>query len=558
MSKKLNIEPRVRSLVSYLNDIENGILKVPAFQRDYEWTRDNIKELFDSIKNSYPIGSILLWKPDETIGDDKATIGSYYTSKTTVDKTYILDGYQRLSTLFGCLTNPEKTSLKKDLKEWKEKFNLYYDLEEGVFIYIRPNTIPEPYQIPVYILMNSSDFRQYTRKEFEKVNDESKIDNYYDKADSLSRAFLDYQIACVDIKNASINEAVDIFSRVNSKGLPISLDWMANALSIKQGFTFSDEIDSLIEDLKQYNFQKIDRGVIFRCIQSSFGKLYIDNSKIETLAKRSDFATITKATIPKIKEAIRFIYEELLVLDSKLLPYNIQLIFIMDFFKKFENPTPEQKRKLKEWFWITTYSNYFTIYSLANQRRAYYHFHNYLDGIEKSPVYNDKPNINFSVAELPEKATLGSVRVKAMALFLLNVYNSIKQSSEFSNQSITIDNFMQIDANSIDSFELQKLFFNHFEPENLIPIFSSADKNSHKLWHNKKDLSFLLDSLFQGDYDIFITAEMCNEYRKNLKNRNIEILKLRKTEIMKFEKKFISSLGLYYSYFDFDDEFISG
>ena len=87
---KLSIEPRVRNLTSYLDDIENGLLQIPSFQRDFVWTRDKIKELFDSIKNRYPIGSVLLWKPGQQIGDDKKTIGSYYTPKEKKEKVYYI------------------------------------------------------------------------------------------------------------------------------------------------------------------------------------------------------------------------------------------------------------------------------------------------------------------------------------------------------------------------------------------------------------------------------------------------------------------------------------
>ncbi len=529
MSVKLNIEPRVRSLVSYLSDIEAGIVQIPAFQRDYVWDRDDIKDLFDSIKNRYPIGSILFWKPDITIGVNKKTIGSYYIPQFAKESIYILDGFQRLSTLFGCLTNPNKSSLTKDSKEWETFFKLYYDLEEETFIYVRAKTQAQPFQVPVYVLMNSSDFRQFARREFEKIHNEDKIEKYYDKADNISRALLDYQIASIDINNATIEEAVEIFSRVNSKGEEISFDWMANALSIKEGFRFGDEIDGVIEDLKKYNFDGIDRNVIFRCIQSSFGKLYIDNPKIEVLAKRPDFSKVTRETLPKILEAVKFLFEELLVLDNKLLPYNIQLIFIMDFFKRFSNPTDEQKGKLKDWFWITTYSNYFTIYSLANQRRAYEHFHQYLDGFIEFPVYNDKPNLKFTTTEFPEKMTMGSVRAKALTLFLLNTSND----------------FNSVNSNEVLAYKMQKIYTLNSNAENFVPIvqFSAKefDNENWKLYKNK-NLSYLLEQKFDSfeNRKFFITNEM---YFNQSESSNLNI---RKGLIQRAEQQFVENLGMEY------------
>jgi len=540
MSKKLSIEPRVRSLLSYLEDIENGLLQIPSFQRDYVWNRDNIKDLFDSIKNRYPVGSILLWKPGEQIGNDKESIGSYYTPKNNSEKVYILDGFQRLSTLFGCLTNPEKTSLKRNTDEWNELYPLYYDLEEESFIYIRPKSQPFPYQVPIYALINSSDFRQFARHEFEKIPNETTIETYYDRADQLSRVLLEYQIASVDINNADISEAVEIFSRVNSKGQSISFDWMANALSIKEGFRFGSEIDNLVEEIKVYNFGKIDRNILFRCIQSSFGKLYIDNTKIEVLAKREDFAAVTQYSLPKIKEAIQFLYEELLVLDNKLLPYNIQLIFIMDFFKKFENPNNTEKEKLKKWFWITTYSNYFTNYSLANQRKAYYHFQDFLNGKEPEPVYNDKPNLKFAVADFPDKIVMGSVRAKALTLFLLNYSN----------------NFVPVKPENVIGFKLNKLLppiiekngYFHFiddfaSAENTVPLIEFTHDFDSVI--KSKDLSNWLSKKNEGKYDqYFVNDKMRDDYQ-NLEFK--EVLKERAEIVQMAEAKFIWDLDLEYS-----------
>ena len=50
-----------------VRDIADNKIGIPAFQRSFVWNREQVKELFDSIKKGYPIGSILLWnKKDGT------------------------------------------------------------------------------------------------------------------------------------------------------------------------------------------------------------------------------------------------------------------------------------------------------------------------------------------------------------------------------------------------------------------------------------------------------------------------------------------------------------
>lgn len=535
---RLNIETKVRSLQSILLDIKNGSIHIPSFQRDYVWSRDDIKNLFDSIKRKYPIGAVLFWSPDNDLGGFKEKIGSYYVAKKTINLTYILDGYQRLSTLFGCLSNPERIDLKRDFGEWKEFFELYFDLDEDVFTYLRNNVEPKPYQIPVYLLMNSSDFRKYARQNFEQINDESLINKYYDRADDLSRTFSDYQIALVDISNATIEEAVEIFSRVNSKGQDISYDWMANALSYSQTFSFKEVIDELIENLSIYNYSSIERNIIFRCIQSSFGQLYIDNTDIEYLAKRSDFKDVTLNTIPYIKKAVEFLYEELLVFEPKLIPYNIQLIFVMEFFRQIKSPTLTQIDELKRWFWFTSYSNYFTIYSLSNQRKAYEHFIEFLKGKINNAIYLDS-KIKFTTASFPQKLSLGSVRSKTLLLFLLNYSN----------------NFRSVDHRKVYGYILEHLFPGNIkEISNIIPIFLTKESIglNRKVHKNNFLRSLLEESLFNIDNDLgryFLNANY-SSILNNSDSNIIFILKERLHEIIKAEKLFVSELGL--DYFEID------
>ena len=65
---RTQIQTQIRSLSSLLENLRDGIIQVPPFQREFVWTRKQIVELFDSIRNSYPIGSILLWRPRTSPG----------------------------------------------------------------------------------------------------------------------------------------------------------------------------------------------------------------------------------------------------------------------------------------------------------------------------------------------------------------------------------------------------------------------------------------------------------------------------------------------------------
>lgn len=550
INSKLNIDTRVRSLKSYLQDFERGVIHIPSFQRDFLWESDDIKELFDSIKNNYPIGSILFWTPlerYEEFSSDSSKIGPYSIplnkeTKNNDDKLiFILDGFQRLSCLFGCLVNPDKTPLVCDKKLLREKFSLYYDLEEEKFIYLRQNAEKSkiPYQVPVYLFANSFDFRQYSRKEFKNIEDENKIELYLERADALGQIFTEYQIASVDIKNATIEEAVEIFRRVNEKGLPLSKDWIVSALTNKDGFRLASEIDSLLEELKLYRFETIKRDIVFQCIQNSFGNIYFDN-KIEDLVKKPNFEDVTRMALKSTLKAIKFLSEYLLVFNNKLLPYNSQLIFLVPFFNHIgeKELSETQIIKLKKWFWTTSYSNYFTIYSLSNQRKAHNQFQKFIQDENEDPIYIDRPNIQFETEIFPSRVTLNSVRAKSLVLFMVNYAQNIK----------TV-NTQKVDNQTIEDFEMDNLFsYSKKEnpSENLLPIIVERKEENSKIIINSiskekkpKNYEFLLKE-YSCYENLFISEKMQTTYKNNLSKESI--LVMRKELIIEAEENFVRDL----------------
>lgn len=518
MNKSINIETQIRSLTKVLDDLRQGIIQVPPFQREFVWERSNIRELFDSIKNNYPIGSILLWKPREHKAWQSRKIGSYTLPDCDGQQIYVLDGYQRLSSLFGCLTNPEKAGLVYDEKLRRDYFDLYYDLEDESFIYMGGRE-PKPSQLPVYILMSTMDFRRHSRKYIEPYSNEEEMETYLNRADAFSRSLVDYKVAVIEVTNAELDDAVDIFSRINSKGTEISPDWMVNALAYRHDFSFALEIDNLKDRLRRYNFSGISRTALFRCYQSAFDdKMYIDQANIEKLAKRDDFVETVKETTPYIEKAVRFLFQELNVIDYKLLPYNTQLIFLMTFFKKVASPTPAQIAALKNWFWVTSYSNYFTIYSLSNQRRAFDHFVDFIRGFHNDMVYMDATKQAFTTLSFPDKVSLASVRCRSLLLFELQYYRSIMGTMPQRR-----------------GLNLQKLTVKEEgTPANIVAYMGSERKVRWSLLDN-----LYMKSEDEMMYKAFMLPRGCFDMNQTLERR--------RQMLVEKEKEFVEKLGLKYS-----------
>ncbi len=504
---RTQIQNQIRSLSSMIENIREGVYQVPPFQRKFVWKREQIQDLFDSISKGYPIGSILLWRPNTKPqwGENRLVGGFYLPCKQPV--SYVLDGYQRLATLFGCLTNPHTAGIPYDPAVRNDKFNLHYDLKTEKFLYCQPAK-NKPWQIPVYLLSSTSEFRKYIRNILEPaVPDNEQLDKYLDRADAFAAILADYKLSVIEVEGATLEDAVNIFSRINSKGTGITDDWKVNALSFNSGFNFSEEVAQVIDNLRQYNFHNVPSETIFRCYQSAFDdRLYIDTD-IETISRRGDFESVVKEMSPAIIKAVDFLYNRLNVIDHKLLPYTAQLVFLSVFFMRMPSPTTIHLDDMERWFWITTYSNYFTASSLSIQRKAFEHLLEYIEGWSDDPLYEEMPQKSVKVKPWPEKFKLSSARCTALALFQLKM---IKESGVHVNPLAT-------------SLTVKKIF-KHIDtwPENLMITFADPKSKTQHPY------------CVPIDTQLFAIEDIDNE------------LAMRKYKLQALERGFVESLGLSY------------
>lgn len=534
---KINVRPDKDRLINLINDIKKGKIVVPNFQRDIVWSIKQRLELFDSISKGFPIGSLLFWNPEKDDFGFNNKIGPYTLDLQTNKYSYIIDGYQRITTLFSALNNPYESSNNKIDNEILDEFIVHYNLEDQEFFHFRKtrnNTI-DASSIPLYVLVDTFEFLTFT-KQIQEEFDENTSNLYINRAKKLATSLLDYEIAFVNIIGGSIQDAVEIFSRINSKGSDMSPMWMISALTYEDGengFKFSDEIEDLKLELKQFNFNELKTEIILQCIESSTGKIYFD-VRTESLPKRKDFKELSQSTFENIFQAVDFLYTRANVLNLNLLPYNLQLIFITEFFRLVDNPTENQLNELEKWFWQTTYSSCFSIYSLSKQRRAFNRFKEFCKGQIDTPLYKASRSDKFEVVEFPNKIYYGSVRSKALALFLIkNVFdNSFIDEYDF-------DEFYTFRREDKDSV----LMFPKFKGLNYNPSFIDLTSRSRK----NKDYSFILNgNITNFNYEAnFINNEILNS-KQDLNS----LKKIRYNLISNKESSFVESLGLIYNFTD--------
>ena len=94
-----------RRIKQWLDDIENGRIRLPVFQRSMVWSARQAELLFESILRDMPAGAALILKvnaQDEMFASQP--IESAPDIKDNVIE-HLLDGQQRLTTIYQCLNN---------------------------------------------------------------------------------------------------------------------------------------------------------------------------------------------------------------------------------------------------------------------------------------------------------------------------------------------------------------------------------------------------------------------------------------------------------------------
>jgi uncharacterized protein with ParB-like and HNH nuclease domain len=199
-------QPSVLHVVTIFRMITTGDIRIPAFQRDFVWKERQMLELLDSVLGGFPIGSILLWAVDKPLLKIAPTETTTFPNVPEQFPTnYVLDGMQRLATLYGVFHFGSST---KD-----ERFEVFYDLESSRFTRHDMDEIGEC-SIPLSALFVPRRLLEHQAR----IADMKRGDILMERLLSLQASFQDYMIPVVTIRETDVSRIVGIFERVNSTG----------------------------------------------------------------------------------------------------------------------------------------------------------------------------------------------------------------------------------------------------------------------------------------------------------------------------------------------------
>ena len=438
-------EPGAMKYQSLITEIENGGIKIPQFQRDFVWTIEQAASLLDSIFKGYPIGTFIFWGTREKLRcirnlgklDIPPTKDGYPTK-------YVLDGQQRLTSLYVSIKG-EKIEQKGRLIDFGNLFvNLAANESKDEPIIVTDTSNIDPDSVVKFTdLIAEAGGGLYTK--YQKYS--SIIDRYRTN-------FKGYSFSVINVADAPIDVATEIFTRINIGGKPLSVFEImaAKIYDEKRNFDLAEKCDEICTELsdKHYEIPPI------RILQAVAICMVGDCDKTHILKLDKDkFINIWDNVIDAFKRSVDFFRLVFRIPVSQLLPYDSLLIpFTYFFYKHPDRPIGNMQLLLQDFFWrvaLTTRYQSSLETKIAQDIKA-------IDLILKE----EKPNYDTPIDITPEYILshgyfyVGSAFIKALLCLL--AYQEPK--SFVDDSKVTIENSCLKQSNSKN--------YHHFFPKSFL------------------------------------------------------------------------------------------
>ena len=313
-------EPQSVTFTSLFAEIQDGTVKIPQFQRDFVWSKAKSAKLLDSIVKGYPIGTFILWKTSERLRSIRNLGGLSLPETPKGDAVkYVLDGQQRLTSLFATLKG---LTVKRE--EQEEDFSQFWvDLtvsEHDEIILMEAAGRDDKKIIQLKDLL-SGDFA-YLASFPRELQD--KIRTYKNRIES-------YQFSAILMKDAAIDVATEVFTRLNVGGQPLSVFeiMVAKTYDPEENFDLAEKFEALIADLQAVDYDTLSSATVLQTVSVLIRK-DCRKKEILNLPKQEVIKTWAKA-VEAIRASVDYFRNYYRIPVSRLLPYPGLLIRVCLF-----------------------------------------------------------------------------------------------------------------------------------------------------------------------------------------------------------------------------------
>lgn len=427
-------EPRVPRLATLLKEVKDGQILVPRFQRPFVWTLEQRINLLESIYRRYPIGSLLVWRTQEHQLRSRPELGLFPIPKDDGQprvRQYLLDGHQRVTTLFNALgpglyEELDRQSVYGGVDEWPMYFDLLATDSNPFCVRGSAGEIPQTW-LPLDLLFDSFALGEYR----DKLRAQGLGRDVVNRAQELADIFRDYSIPVVPIVTEDIAHVTTTFKRVNSAGLAMSEVHMIHALTWDSNFDLEEMLEGVDGRLADEGWGGVDHQDVLDLCKHLL-KLDPYRCSPETLSQKlKQTPDVVETATRGLLEAARLLRDNVGVLGPKAMPYGVQLTVLASvLLLDLPRTRTGVERGLPRWFWQTTLGDDFVRRSAVNFAESQRRLAEMLAG---------------SVAEKLSEADVGVLpvrrfdirepRARGVALLMANHHDSV-QGGDSSRRSL--------------------------------------------------------------------------------------------------------------------------
>jgi len=336
-----SLENRSVKYSDLISEIETGQVKIPQFQRKFVWGIKASAKLLDSIIKGYPIGTFIYWRTNERLRAIR-DIGNITLLELKEGEyiNYVLDGQQRLTSLFAPLKGVQITDEEGKISDYSKMYVDLTAVDDGEIIITDISGMEENTFIKVTDLMEGSLAMLASFPE-----------EYHPILERYKKIIQSYTFSVINLKNATIDVATEVFTRLNVGGRALTLFeiMVAKTYDAVREFDLSEKYDELKEELSNSKYDKIPSATVLQVVAILLEK-DCTRKQILKLDKKK-FIDIWDEAIDCIKRSVDF-FRSYGIAVSRILPYNALIVpFSYFFYLHKKNPTGKMKKRLEDYFW---------------------------------------------------------------------------------------------------------------------------------------------------------------------------------------------------------------
>jgi hypothetical protein len=329
--------------------VRAGKLRLPAFQRPLKWEASDRTALLDSMERGYPIGTLLLWKRPLSAAGAGRKLDLVADEPTDGDVYLVVDGQQRITTLWESLGRPPLEDERAMLFEVDPATTPGADQLAGEFVMrrltradregpleLRRGRLSLPLHLALDATALSEAFAASTPRELKR------------RCFDIGKRLREYPVPIYVIEGSDIEVGKHVFDRVNSTGKRLERQEIFDALIGGHADQDSGGLGVALGATRDLGFGEIDKSTVLKALEAVRGDR-VGKSDAHQLG-RDEAAHDLERTGVALRLSVLFL-QHVGFPHVAVLPYELPLVVLARFFALYPEPHSKSRVALKRWVW---------------------------------------------------------------------------------------------------------------------------------------------------------------------------------------------------------------